>query len=256
MITPGLVSITFRQLKPDEIIDLVRKTGLSSIEWGGDIHVPHGEAALAREVRKQTADAGITVAAYGSYYRVGTSEEEGLSFGSVLSSAIELGAPTIRVWAGRAGSADTDPAARMRVVEETRRIAEAAFGAGVTISFEYHPNTLTDTNESAVQLLGEVDHPNVFTLWQPPVGESVETCLAGIEAILPALGNLHVYSWSDDGGGRLPLEEHEERWKRYLQATHSADKPRHALLEFVKDNEPENFIRDAATLKGWLDELS
>ena len=58
---PGLVSVTFRKLLPHEIIDLVVKSGLSGIEWGGDVHVPHGEADTARMVKRMTLDAGLNV---------------------------------------------------------------------------------------------------------------------------------------------------------------------------------------------------
>ena len=43
IIKSGLVSITFRELNPLEIIRLVSKAGLDGIEWGGDVHVPHGD---------------------------------------------------------------------------------------------------------------------------------------------------------------------------------------------------------------------
>ena len=66
MITTGLLSVTFRKLTPPEIVGLVRQAGLAGIEWGGDIHVPHGNLDRAREVRQMTLDAGITIAAYGS----------------------------------------------------------------------------------------------------------------------------------------------------------------------------------------------
>jgi len=60
----GLVSVSFRQLAPAAIIDLCLQTGLSSIEWGGDIHVPHGEESTASEVGAMTRSAGLSVAAY------------------------------------------------------------------------------------------------------------------------------------------------------------------------------------------------
>ena len=63
MISSGLVSVTFRKLSPAEIVDLVRQAGLNCIEWGGDIHVPHGDCVRAREVRQRTLAAGLTVAA-------------------------------------------------------------------------------------------------------------------------------------------------------------------------------------------------
>jgi len=107
MIHSGLVSITFRSLSPLEIIELVLKAGLKGIEWGADVHVPHGDLKRAREVRKLTADAGLSVAACGSYYRVGVSEAQGLAFENVLETAVALKAPTVRVWAGDKGSQDT-----------------------------------------------------------------------------------------------------------------------------------------------------
>ncbi|HNC24059.1 MAG TPA: sugar phosphate isomerase/epimerase, partial [Opitutaceae bacterium] len=100
MIHPGLVSVTFRALTPTQIVALVRQAGLRGIEWGGDIHVPHGNLARAREVREMTQEAGLSVAAYGSYYRAAQSEADGLAFEHVRATAVELGAPTIRVWAG------------------------------------------------------------------------------------------------------------------------------------------------------------
>ena len=50
----GLVSITFREKSPEEIVGLVVEAGLDGIEWGGDVHVPHGDLAKAREVRANT----------------------------------------------------------------------------------------------------------------------------------------------------------------------------------------------------------
>ena len=80
MLIPGLVSITFRSLSPQDVIQLVKDAKLRAIEWGGDIHVPHGDLKQAKQVCAQTEEAGLQVAAYGSYYRVGESEREGLAF--------------------------------------------------------------------------------------------------------------------------------------------------------------------------------
>src|SRR4051812_49693737 len=105
----GLVSVTFRALGPQQVVELVRQANLDAIEWGGDIHVPHGDTARAREVRTMTLDAGLAVAAYGSYYRAAVSDADGLPFARVLETAVALEAPTIRVWAGNKASADSSP---------------------------------------------------------------------------------------------------------------------------------------------------
>ena len=135
MVDSGLVSISFRKLTPPQIIELVARAGLGGIEWGGDVHAPHGDVPRAKEVRRWTVDAGLKVTSYGSYYHV--ADEASLTFEAVLESAVALGAPLVRVWAGRRGSDDADPAYRGSVVEETRRIADLAQTVGVRIAFEF-----------------------------------------------------------------------------------------------------------------------
>src|SRR5215211_4654031 len=120
MLTSGLVSITFRQLAPREIVELAAAAGLRGIEWGGDIHVPAGDLQAARRVRQLTADAGLQVLAYGSYFRF----QPGTAFEPVLETALALGAPLIRVWAGNQASAEADAAVRATIVAESRRIAQ------------------------------------------------------------------------------------------------------------------------------------
>lgn len=118
----GLVSISFRKLSPIEIIDLVKKSGLESIEWGGDVHVQPGELALAEEIGCRTREAGLEVACYGSYCRL-TSPDE---FSAIIATAKALGAPLIRVWAGRQGSADCTLKKRTEIVQNARLLAELA----------------------------------------------------------------------------------------------------------------------------------
>lgn len=251
MIQPGLVSITFRKIAPAGIVALVRQAGLHGIEWGGDVHVPHGDLGCAREVRELTHEAGLAVTAYGSYFRVAHSEENGLPFQQVLDTALELGAPIIRVWAGTSGSDSTAEEGRWRVVSDLRRIAGLAAKVGVRIATEFHGGTLTDTNESTSQLLVEVDHPNLYSYWQPLTGMSDEVCLEGLRQLAPRLSHLHVFHW-DTPKNRRPLAEGTERWKKFLALTAEIPGDRSAMLEFVENDAPENFLRDAATLLDWL----
>lgn len=252
MILPGLVSVTFRALSPAEIVALVRQAGLRGIEWGGDIHVPHGNLARAREVRKLTQDAGLTVAAYGSYYRAVASEAADLPFANVLETAVELGAPVIRVWAGVAGSAAASPELRAQVVADLRRIAMLAAAARVGVSLEFHNGTLTDTADSTVRLLAEVNHPNLSTYWQPPLELDTAQCLQDLRSLLLWLTHVHVYHWRPAPMERLPLAAGAERWRSFLDLAATAPGDRYAMLEFVEGDAPASFLRDAATLKSWL----
>jgi len=254
MIHSGLCSVTFRRLQPRDIVSLVSRAGLEGIEWGGDVHVKPGQLDIARSVRKMTEDAGIEVASYGSYYRVVQAEGDNAPFEVVLETALVLGAPGIRIWAGSKGSADAGSDERSKVVDETRRIAALAKKERVTMSFEFHGGTLTDTNESAVELLEAVGHPNVFSYWQIPVGHTFQFRMAGLKAVLPWLSHLHVFWWQEEPRKRLPLASGAEEWRKYFHAVASSGKDSYAFLEFVRDDSPECFLKDAGTLKQWLTE--
>lgn len=256
MLLPGLVSITFRQLSADGVIDLVSGAGLTGIEWGGDLHVPHGNLVEAKRVARMTREAGLQVAAYGSYYRVGNSENDGLTFDQVLQTAVVLGAPLIRVWPGIQGSRQAEVSYRQWVTEECRRIAELASLEGIQVACEYHGGTLTDENGSAIRLLQEVNHPYFRSLWQPPNGFGQPVCMESLEGIFPWLTNVHVFHWWPDSSRRLPLEEGRERWIPYLKRIAEKEGDRFALLEFVTGDDPHAFLKDAATLKIWLEELA
>ncbi len=253
MLYSGLTSITFRELTPGEIIEIVKEAGLEAVEWGGDIHVPHGDINKAREVRRMSCQAGIEVPSYGSYYRVGCKNEGIESFKSVLETALALGAEVIRVWAGNKGFREADKEWIKKVIEESRRIASIAEEEGVRIAFEYHDNTLTDTNESAFNLLKEIDHPGISTYWQPPHCISEEERCRGLKQVLPWLENIHVFYWTGREHIRHPLEEAGSNWIDYFKIASQTGRDHFAMLEFVKGDSIEQFYRDAAALKRILD---
>ncbi len=250
MIHTGLVSITFRNLTPEEIVAQVARAGLEGIEWGGDIHVPHGDLTQARHVRALTQSAGLVIPSYGSYYRVGHGTP--VPFESVLETAIELGAPLVRVWAGTQGSDTADEAYWARVIADSQRIADQAALVGIKVAYEFHGRTLTDTYASALKLLEAVGSDTMKTYWQPPVGMTLTQNLEGLRAILPYLSNVHVFSWREGSNKRLLLEDGESNWAHYWQEIVASEREHFAMIEFVRDDAPENFQRDAATLKRWL----
>ncbi|HZJ83735.1 MAG TPA: TIM barrel protein [Clostridia bacterium] len=254
MLYGGLVSITFRQLSPKRIVNLVAKSGIKGIEWGGDIHVPHGNISLARNVGNMTREEGLKVAAYGSYYRVGCEGEEGIPcFQEVLETAIELKAPSIRVWAGNRSSIEATRDWWDNVVEDSIRIAEMASREGIIVAYEYHGGTLTDTLPSTYKLLDKVAHKNLRSYWQPLPHHDIKNRLDGLEQILPWLGDIHVFHWLS--GERKSLEGGTEEWLKYLKLIDGIPDNRYAMIEFVKDDNEEQFLQDAKILKQWIDKV-
>jgi len=242
-IRPGLVSITYRALSPSEIVWLAREANLEGIEWGGDVHVP--TVTTAREVRTLTEDAGLAVAAYGSYWRARGDFEE------VAEIAATLGAPTIRVWGGDKGTKDSDQTHRAQVVNALHQACEIASQNGQTVSLEFHAGTLTDTLDSTLRLVQEVGHPALRLYWQPAPNRPHAERQEELKAVLPQLTNLHVFQWTKPEASvlRHALEEGAAEWPDYLKA---ANGDRFALLEFVPNDDPDLLNREAATLRRWL----
>lgn len=248
MISTGIVSVTFRKLSTEAVVSLAAQAGLDAIEWGGDVHVPPGDLALARQVRAMTENAGLKVSSYGSYFRVGDAAD----FQIVLDTAEALGAPNIRIWAGSVGSAEADDDMRGRIVEEIRRMAELAQQKGIRLSLEFHDGTLADTETSSVSLIRSIASDRVSLYWQPQIGVPQASNLKTLTAFLPWLSNVHVFHY-DMERRQQPLEAGESAWRAYIDALRTSDKPRLLMLEFVKDGESEQFLEDARTLKKWIE---
>ena len=248
---PGLVSVTFRQKTPEEVIVLAAQAGAIWLEWGGDIHVPPGDLAGAHTVGAMTREAGLVNAAYGSYYRVGAPPSPENDFAQTLASAKALGAPVIRVWAGQKSSADVGEAERGAILRDSQRICDMADMEDITVATEFHGGTLTDTVESTLKFIAETDRPNLRTLWQPLDSATPARRRWELEQLAPWLAHLHVYHGQPGNPGPLALGEAE--WSACLKALMPLDRPIGMLLEFVQEAVPEQFLADAAVLRGWLD---
>ena len=247
MLYPGLVSVTFRGKTPQEIIPLAVKAGLSGIEWSSRDHVRPGEAAQAQAVRKQMDDSGLATPSYGTYYYAGS--EGNPDFGALIENALILGAPVIRVWAGKDEStAEMTPARREVITNDLRRICELAAKSGLQVSTEYHRRSLTETFESAMRLFADV--PLLRTHWQADQDKSKAEHLRALTGSLDRLTVVHAAWWRNRE--QKPFEEAEADWKEYIRILKSSPRDHYVLLEFVRNADPEQMIRDAASLKRFI----
>lgn len=243
----GLTSITFRTLSPQSIVQLCVEAGLETIEWGGDVHVPHGDVETAYRVRALTEEAGLTVSSYGSYYRAGrTDGEENPDPQAVVDTAVALHAPIIRIWAGDRASAKISTKRFDAVVRDCRVICELAAQQGLLVAAECHPHTLTDDYESTMRLLNAVAHPSFKLYWQPNQNKDIDYDMHAIHALQEHIVMVHTFFWSRNGR-RMPLEKGWAQWLTYCDAVGIA--PRAFLLEFMPHDDPAELMREAETLK-------
>ncbi|WP_406487627.1 sugar phosphate isomerase/epimerase family protein [Streptomyces phaeochromogenes] len=247
----GLCSVTLRHLDVAGVLAAAVEAGLECVEWGADVHVPAGDEAAAVRVRGATEEAGLAVASYGSYYRAGRTDPA--EFDGVLRSAVLLGAPRIRIWAGVTGTEEASAEERAAVVEDTRRAAELAADAGVYLAYEFHRNTLTDGADRVLRLLEEVGRPDVLTYWQPPLDVPDSDALLGLDAVIDGVAAVHAFSWWP-GTTRRPLSARAELWGGVLGRLRagggSGGGLMDVLLEFVPGDDEGILAREARTLRG------
>ena len=251
----GLTSVTFRQLEPNEIISLTKQANLDSIEWGGDVHVPHGNIKRAKEVAIMTRNEGLSISSYGSYYHIGVSDSQGLPFQEVLDTACELAAPTLRVWTGTQGSKKVTESKKNWIYDETQKICEQVQAVDMSIGIEYRTKTLNDSIYSTLAFIDAVNHPSLKTYWQPQEKSTIHDCVEEVESLAHHIANIHVNSFDYRTGARQPLEENTELWSSCLNELLVSDNNHHLLIEFVKNKSPEQFLEDSKTLHRLLEEL-
>ena len=236
----ALLSVTFRKMGIAEIARLASQGGVDAIEWGSDVHVKAGDAVATQAALDACRENGLSISAYGSYYRCGDED-----FAPYLETAKRLGVSVIRVWAGNIECSETLPEAeRLAITEKLRAAVAMAAGTGIIIATEYHPNTLTDRLESAKRLLADV--PGLYTYWQANNSLSVEENLKAIRELQDKIVNAHAFYF--ENGVRLPLSAGKAAWKAYIAALKKTQCAS-VGLEFVLNGTAEQFIEDAVVLK-------
>ena len=241
----GLCSVSFRKLTVEEIIEAVKAAGLDGVEWGGDVHVPHGDVETAKRVAKLMEDAGLETLSYGTYYYPGDHAVK--DFQGVIDCALALGTKIIRVWAGSKTLPEVTAEYRAKIIADTQAICDMAKPYGLTVAYEYHGWTLTETLESALLAYKEVNKENMKMYWQPSIFHSLEENMEALKAMLPYCCNVHMFHW-DAEYTRYALEDGADTVKAYLDLVNTNPQVGGVMLEFIKDDSIEQMKADGATL--------
>ncbi len=248
---PGLVSISFRELSAEALIQHGKETGLQAIEWGGDVHVPAGDVATATKVAEAMKAAGLTTTEYGSYYEIGQSDPADID--GVIACAKALGTDIVRVWAYVKNYSDCTPEEYANAVADAKRICDLA--PELQFGLECHNWTLTEDYHDALRYLQDVDRPNFKMFWQPNQFRTHAYNIEACSALLPYIVAVHVFSW--EGANKettfYPLDYHTDRWTEYLMILQNAPVDRMpCVLEFMHDGRIESLPETVKVLLTWL----
>ncbi len=253
MLNLGLTSVTFRAFGYTEVIEYCKACGLTCIEWGSDVHVPQTDPENARAVKAACDSAGISVCSYGSYYTLCSYDNYEEVFQDYLDTAVILGAPLIRLWAGNLSYDKADTAYYERAVEETRRICDMAIEHGVMLAFEFHNGTLCDTGEHALQLFWDISKDNFGMYYQYDLLVSLEENYASLDKMLPYLNMVHVGFCTRDFK-RLYVDEEnaKEYWTTVVSRLQKNGLKLNLLFEFLKDTSLDGLRHQTCAMRSIL----
>lgn len=243
---PGLVSISFRGHSPAELISAAKDCGLSTIEWGSDIHAPFADTTLLTELADGCKQSGIRCCSYGTYYRIGENTVEDI-FPYIRAAKI-LGTNVLRLWCGNKGSKQYSPAEQEALFAQCQRLAEIAQKEHVYFCMECHNGTFTDYLDSALTLMRAVNNPHFAMYWQPNQLRTFEDNLRYAKEIAPYVHIIHAFCWDRDS--RYPLANGMDHWREYLKVLPQVP----VLLEFMPDDQLSTLPQEAKTLHHLLED--
>lgn len=241
----GMVSVTFIKQPIEEVFRIAKNAGIDGIEWSAK-----GEHAINEEnidkIKQLSEQEGIGIFSFGSYCYMSDPEE----CMGVVDKAVRMNAPVIRIWAGKKSPQDCSEEEFEQIVANTKIMADYAAKYNITLAFEYHRKTLTETAESAVRLIKAIKRDNVKLYWQNSGAYNLADNLKNQRAITPYLVGLFHLQNSYGGKGNQLLEEISEDIEHYYKPFMRTDYK--VMIEFVKDGLEENFYKDVEAVRNVL----
>lgn len=238
----GLVSISFRKLSPEIIIEQVKNAGLSFIEWGSDIHAPCEDTEKLKAIARLQEANGIHCCSYGTYFRLGSDDTNDLI--KYITAAKILGTDILRLWCGNKETFSYSEQEEKALFNECRKAAEIAEKNGVTLCMECHNGTYTHCKEGAIKLMKEINSPAFRMYWQPNQFCTKEENKNYARLISSFTKTIHVFNWTKKE--RFPLRDAVSLWKEYLSYFNGSQA---LLLEFMPDDDISSLTAEADTLK-------
>lgn len=238
----GVVSVSFRDRTPEEVLKAAKGAGLDCVEWGSDVHAPCRDYERLCEIFGLQEKYGLICSSYGTYFRLGETPMEELN--DYINAAKRLGTDVLRLWCGTKSRADMTDAECEALLSACRQAAARAEEQGVVLCMECHRKTFTENPDDTVWLMQAVDSRHFRMYWQPFQWQNVEQNIENAKKIAPYAGYIHVFNWK--GSEKLPLGDAIAEWRSYIGAFST---PCTFLLEFMPNGGVEELSVEASALK-------
>lgn len=238
-----MTSLTLRNYCIEDVFNYAVKFGISGIEWGiSDQHLPLKDKDKAQKILKLSNETKVDTFSLGSYCYMDTIK----NCVEAVETASMICAPIIRIWAGKKSPSECTNEYLSSIVDNTIIMADYAKKYNIKLGFEYHHHSLTETPESAIDLIKRVNRNNVGLYWQPKSSLSAQGNLLERNKVLPyCVGNIHIQNYTAAQGYKL-LSEIEDNLYSYFSDIKG--EKYNVMIEFTRDSSPENLLRDVAAL--------
>ena len=241
------MSVSFRQHSPEDILEAVRATGLSCIEWGSDIHARCDDKAGLYKIAELQKEYGVRCSSYGTYFRLGETPIEELT--EYIDAAKILGTDILRLWCGTKSGKNMTDEERNFLLTHCRTATDIAENYGMTLCMECHRDTFTENPEDAVLLMQQVNSKNFRMYWQPFQWQSFGQNLENAKKIAPFCKHIHIFNWKNEQ--KLPLSDAVAEWRKYLNVFPDS---RTLLLEFMPNGTIQELAGEVTALRSIIGE--
>lgn len=273
----NICSISFRHelVSIQQLIRFAKAEGFSGIElWG--VHAAalfrNDPEEIPRIVNEMQAR-NINVSMISDYVQLNAPQDQWTNaerkWQTLITLALLFRTDKIRIFAGNQASAAAIMEERMLCINRLRQLAEYSSRFGVYLVIETHPDTYSDTLESTIRLLNDVDHDHVrinldfLHMWE--VGCEP---LDAYRALKPWIVNYHmknvatrdsldlfspcnVYSPNGIRSGMTKLADGMIDYTSIIKYLESEQTPHAASIEWFGD-EPHRLLHEEMT---WLKQV-
>ncbi len=201
----GLCTISHREKLLDYVLEAAKDLGFGAVElWGREPHISEKfDENRVQAARRMIEEKGLQLCCLGSYVVFGavrTRADELVDIDDTLYTARCLRAPIVRVWASDIAAATATKKQWDATVGQIQEACDRAGRLNLVLAAEMHDDTLTDSAESSLRLLGLVDRSNFklnFEVSHQAVEEKPEDRL---QRVLDHVAHVHVRNFSTYAG--------------------------------------------------------
>jgi len=226
-----------------DLLSPVSAAGYSELEiW--QYHLSGLDRRAVEGLAGALGAAGLTAGALGAYpilHGEGAAWEQGRDqLEKLVDFGRLLGIEALKVFPGRVASADADRAVWRQSVERLRWLADLLAPEGALLTMETHGNTLCDTLDSALRLLGDLEGcDNIGICFQPYTDADTDAALAAYDALRDHVRHIHLQNRRLPGRATTLLAEGDwTDYRRLLPHVRRSGFDGLFCLEFTADITP------------------